>query len=88
MQTEQMQTTMQNDTASGLTARKAIGEEQARKAMDTLQKYRQGKSALEARVIASEDWWRMRSWGGSRCCRTWCREESMMARPSDGCGEG
>ena len=62
MQTEQMQTTMQNDTASGLTARKAIGEEQARKAMDTLQKYRQGKSALEARVIASEDWWRMRSW--------------------------
>ena len=62
MQTEQMQTTMQNDTASGLTARKAIGEEQARKAMDTLQKYRQGKSDLEARVIASEDWWRMRSW--------------------------
>lgn len=62
MQTEQMQKTMQNDTASGLTARKPIGEEQARKAMDTLQKYRQGKSALEARVIASEDWWRMRSW--------------------------
>ena len=62
MQTEQMQTTMQNDTASGLTARRPIGEEQARKAMDTLQKYRQGKSALEARVIASEDWWRMRSW--------------------------
>lgn len=62
MQTEQMQTSMQNDTASGPTVRKAIGEEQARKAMDTLQKYRQGKSALEARVIASEDWWRMRSW--------------------------
>jgi hypothetical protein len=53
---------MQNEQASGLMARKAIGEEQARKAMDTLQKYRQGKSALEARVIASEDWWRMRSW--------------------------
>ena len=62
MQTEQTRPNMQNDTASGLTARKAIGEEQARKAMDTLQKYRQGKSALEARVIASEDWWRMRSW--------------------------
>lgn len=62
MQAEQMQPIMQNDTASGLTTRKSIGEEQARKAMDTLQKYRQGKSALEARVIASEDWWRMRSW--------------------------
>ena len=62
MQAEQMQPRMQNDTASGQTTRKSIGEEQARKAMDTLQKYRQGKSALEARVIASEDWWRMRSW--------------------------
>lgn len=62
MQAEQMQPRMQNDTASGLTTRKSIGEEQARKAMDTLRKYRQGKSALEARVIASEDWWRMRSW--------------------------
>ena len=61
MQEEQMQLRMQNEQASGLMARKAIGEEQARKAMDTLQKYRQGKSALEARVIASEDWWRMRS---------------------------
>lgn len=62
MQEEQMQLRMQNEQASGLMARTAIGEEQARKAMDTLQKYRQGKSALEARVIASEDWWRMRSW--------------------------
>ena len=62
MQEEQMQLRMQNEQASGLLARKAIGEEQARKAMDTLQKFRQGKSALEARVIASEDWWRMRSW--------------------------
>ena len=50
------------DGMSGMTARNPIGEEQARRAIDTLQKYRQGKSALEARVIASEDWWRMRSW--------------------------
>lgn len=62
MQTEQTRPSMQNDQMSGLATRKAIGEEQARKAMDTLLKYRQGKSALEARVIASEDWWRMRSW--------------------------
>ena len=62
MQAEQMQPSMQNEQASGQTARRPIGEEQARRAIDTLQKYRQGKSALEARVIASEDWWRMRSW--------------------------
>lgn len=62
MQAEQMRPSMQNDQPSGQAARKPIGEEQARRAIDTLQKYRQGKSALEARVIASEDWWRMRSW--------------------------
>ena len=62
MQAEQIQPSRQNDQMSGQTARKPIGEEQARRAIDTLQKYRQGKSALEARVIASEDWWRMRSW--------------------------
>ena len=56
------QTAMPNDPASGLAARKAIGAEQVRKAMDTLLEYRKGKSALEARVIASEDWWRMRNW--------------------------
>nr|DAU39129.1 MAG TPA: portal protein [Caudoviricetes sp.] len=61
MQT-QMQPNRQNNQTSGQTARKPIGEDQARQAIDTLQKYRQGKSALEARVIASEDWWRMRSW--------------------------
>ncbi len=60
MQTEQM--TQQIESMSGQTAVRAIGEEQARKAMNTLLEYKKGKSALEARVIASEDWWRMRSW--------------------------
>ena len=46
------QTALPNDPASGLAARKAIGAEQVRKAMDTLLEYRKGKSALEARVIA------------------------------------
>lgn len=60
MQTEQ--TTQRNEQMSGTVPVKAIGEEQARKAMHTLLEYKKGKSALEARVIASEDWWRMRSW--------------------------
>ena len=60
MQTEQMM--QQIEPMSGQTAVKTIGEEQARKAMHTLLEYKKGKTALEARVIASEDWWRMRSW--------------------------
>ena len=60
MQTEQAN--IQREPLSGQTIVKAIGEEQARKAMNTLLEYKKGKSALEARVIASEDWWRLRSW--------------------------
>ena len=61
---EQQSTAMQNEQMSGQEPARAkpIGEEQLRKAMDTLQSYKQGKSALEARVIAAEDWWRMRNW--------------------------
>lgn len=39
-----------------------IGEAQVRQAMDTLQKYKSGKANLESRVIASENWWRLKSW--------------------------
>lgn len=61
---EQQSAAMQNEQMSGQepVRVKPIGEEQLRKAMDTLQSYKQGKSALEARVIAAEDWWRMRNW--------------------------
>ena len=39
-----------------------IGEAQVRQAMDTLQKYKSGKANLENRVIASENWWRLKNW--------------------------
>ena len=39
-----------------------IGEAQVRKAFATLQKYKAGKANLEARVTASENWWRLKSW--------------------------
>lgn len=57
----QMQQTQQNEPQP-VQAGKPIGKEQVRKALDTLQKYHAGKANLEARVIASEDWWRLRSW--------------------------
>ncbi|MBQ2699662.1 MAG: hypothetical protein IJF65_00745, partial [Clostridia bacterium] len=31
-------------------------------AQKLLRKYKQGKSHLEKRVIASENWWKMRNW--------------------------
>lgn len=36
--------------------------ERVRKAMDTLLKYKAGKANLEARVKATEQWWKLRHW--------------------------
>lgn len=39
-----------------------IGEEQIREAIKTLTEYKSGKSRLDQRLIASEQWWKMRHW--------------------------
>ena len=39
-----------------------IGKREIEKARDTLEKYRQGKSALDARIRENEEWYRMRHW--------------------------
>lgn len=39
-----------------------IGKEQVRKAAEVLQKYKDGKSALEARVVENERWYKLRHW--------------------------
>lgn len=42
--------------------RRRIGEEEVRRAMQILQKYKAGKARLEKRLIESEQWWKMRHW--------------------------
>ena len=39
-----------------------IGKEAVKNAQKLLRKYKQGKSHLERRVIASENWWKLRNW--------------------------
>ena len=39
-----------------------IGPDEVRAAYQTLLKYKAGKANLEARVTASENWWRLKSW--------------------------
>ena len=39
-----------------------IGAEQLHQAMETLQRYKQGKTNLEKRVIDNEEWYRLRHW--------------------------
>ena len=43
-------------------AAQPIGLAQIRAAMETLKKYKAGKSALETRVIACEQWWKLQHW--------------------------
>ena len=43
-------------------AMQTIGVAQIRTAMDTLTKYKSGKSALEKRLIACEQWWKLQHW--------------------------
>ena len=43
-------------------AMQPIGVAQIRTAMDTLTKYKSGKSALEKRLIACEQWWKLQHW--------------------------
>ena len=45
-----------------LPAQQVIGEEEVRKANDTLQKYKAGKAALDKRIIDNELWFRMGHW--------------------------
>ena len=55
-----MQQTGTEQAAQVLT--QPVGGEQVRQAFATLQKYKAGKANLEARVTASENWWRLKSW--------------------------
>lgn len=39
-----------------------IGEQEAREALATLEKYKRGKKTLDERLIDNEQWWKMRHW--------------------------
>ena len=39
-----------------------IGPAEAKKAKETLARYKEGKANLDARIIESEEWWRLRQW--------------------------
>lgn len=39
-----------------------IGTEEIRKAMDRLKKYQYAKATLDNRIVANEEWWKLRHW--------------------------
>lgn len=43
-------------------AKLKIGDEEVAKATETLNKYKQGKSNLESRIVENEEWWKLRHW--------------------------
>lgn len=51
-----------NATPQQDVAAQVIGEEQLRQALSTLQKYKEGKAALETRIIEDERWYQLQHW--------------------------
>ena len=49
------------EAMAALPERKAIGENELKKFMKILQQYKVGKSATDRRIIASENWWKLRN---------------------------
>ena len=45
-----------------VSAKLKIGEEEVAKATETLNRYKQGKSNLESRIVENEEWWKLRHW--------------------------
>ena len=50
------------DSDVTLTGGAAIGSKEVGEAVETLQKYRRGKSNFENRIISEEQWWKLRHW--------------------------
>jgi hypothetical protein len=50
------------DSDVTLTSGPAIGSKEVGEAVETLQKYRRGKSNFENRIISEEQWWKLRHW--------------------------
>ena len=55
-----------------------IGREQVQAAQQTLQKYKEGKSNLERRIVENEQWFKLRHW---ECMR---KEQTNQVEPSSG----
>lgn len=49
------------ETAAQMLGIKPIGEQQIQDLMQILNKYRAGKKSVDSRIIASENWWKLRN---------------------------
>lgn len=45
-----------------MTGARKVGEDQIRKATELLRKYKAGKASVERRIIAAQQWWKLRNW--------------------------
>lgn len=50
------------DSDAAMSSGAAIGSKEIGDAVETLQKYKQGKSNFENRIISEERWWKLRHW--------------------------
>lgn len=58
-----------------------IGREQVREAVQTLNRYKQGKANLETRIVENEEWYKLRNW---ECMRRERGGEKAQVEPVSG----
>ena len=69
----------QNGAVNGFSVlTEVIGREEIQKAQLTLNKYKEGKSNLERRIVENEQWYKLRHW---ECMR---KSEQLQVEPSSG----
>ena len=56
-----MEENLEQTTASASPETLPVGEEQLRRFLQILRRYKAGKAATEGRIIASENWWKLRN---------------------------
>ena len=66
-----------------LMQRPAISTEEIAKATEILRKYKDGKQSLEKKIIANEQFWKLRQWGGDQTKSTTWLWACIQGRYSD-----
>lgn len=72
---------MSGGLASAPRMAEVIGREQVREAVQTLQRYKQGKANLETRIVENEEWYKLRNW---ECMRREKGGKKQQVEPTSG----
>lgn len=78
---EPVEKTDSNDGSVPNSDGRKIGTKEIHQAQEILNRYKQGKSNLEKRIISNEQWWKMRHWGELSDSASAVESDPLRPRP-------